>query len=188
MLNILNNMSKPLLCKVCGKERKLGSLKCKKCEVKEYQERLNQKKLKDLQRKEVKKEKKNNSISKLKKACWKLCSEYNRRKDCNLDGYVECCTCPKVAHWKKLQAGHFIPGRCNSILFDDRGIHAQCYGCNIVQHGNWVSYETFMIERYGKKVVEEIKQNKYNIKKFTPQELQEMIKDYKYKISLLPKN
>lgn len=66
------------------------------------------------------------SISKLKKVAWKLCSEYNRRKDANADGYTSCVTCGKVAHYKSLQAGHFVPSRCNSILFDDRGIHAQC--------------------------------------------------------------
>ena len=68
----------------------------------------------------------NKSISQLKKTAWKLCSEYNRRKDVNWRGYGSCCTCKKRLHWTKGDAGHFMAGRRNAILFDDRGIHLQC--------------------------------------------------------------
>lgn len=125
------------------------------------------------------------SLSSLKKKCWKLCSEYNRRKDCNFKGYTACVTCGRIKHWKELQGGHFIPSRCNSILFDDRGIHAQCYGCNCGQGGMWVEYEEYMLDRYGEEVVKELKRLKTQTKKFTIPELEALIEEYKLKIKNL---
>ncbi len=126
-------------------------------------------------------------IAKLKKDAWKLCSEYNRRKDANWDGNTSCVTCNKVTHWKQLQAGHFVPSRCNAILFDDRGIHAQCWQCNCGKNGQWVEYEAFMLSKYGQKVIDEIKRNKTLTKKFTAEELLQIIENYKEKLAKLPK-
>ncbi len=159
--------------------------KCLKCFLKH--QKLKKKKARERVklRKKKNREKKKNSISSLKKVCWKLCSEYNRRKNANEQEMVGCITCGKYQHWKKQQAGHFIPGRNNAYLFDDRGIFAQCFGCNCMKAGMWVEYEAFMIRTFGIDLVDELKALKYVTRKFTPSDLKDLIEEYKLKIKRL---
>lgn len=128
------------------------------------------------------------TISSLKKKAWKLMSEFIRRRNADWKGEVQCVTCGLVKHWKQLQAGHFIPGRRNSILFDERNIHAQCYGCNVMKQGNTVKYFRFMQRTYGDTVIEELEHLNTIDKQFQPKELEELIQDLKEKINELPHN
>lgn len=54
-----------------------------------------------------------------------------------------------------MQAGHFLPGRSDAVLFDDRGVNAQCYRCNILLQGAWPAYYRKMQEMYGQDWIEE---------------------------------
>ena len=100
------------------------------------------------------------TYSKSKKAAWDAFSKYIRLRDCT-DGvgdqaFGSCFTCGRRYEFKKLQAGHFLNGRHNSILFDERGTHAQCKYCNIILKGNQVKYTLKMQEIYGQKVIDEL--------------------------------
>lgn len=115
---------------------------------------------------------------------WKLVSLFVRKSAANEWGMVSCVTCGRVNHYKKMQAGHFIPGRHNATLFDIRGIHPQCYACNMLLGGNSRKYEVWMKEHYGTKVIKEL--DKLNdspeLKKFTEVELLGMIEEFKTKL------
>jgi len=102
----------------------------------------------------------------LKKKAWKLCSEYNRRKKADSDGMVRCISCGKVAHWKEMQAGHLIAGRCNAILFEDRGIYAQCAPCNY-QEGNTVGFMIGLENELGKEEAQKLRDELYALRKTT---------------------
>lgn len=95
-----------------------------------------------------------------KSGVWKLCSEYNRRKDADHTGHTACCSCGKVSHWKELDAGHFIPkARGKSVYFIPTNIHAQCPGCNRFDvERSKIGYTLYMIRRYGLEHVEELQQ------------------------------
>lgn len=97
---------------------------------------------------------KQKTISSLKKKLWKLFSLFIRERD----NYT-CVTCGKQATGSGLHSGHFITGAtCTAKLyFDETNVHAQCYHCNINLSGNWVRYEEFMIKKYGKEHVENLK-------------------------------
>ena len=125
------------------------------------------------------------SVAKLKKKLWKLFSEYIRKSNANFQEYVTCVTCPITKHWKEMQAGHFIPGRHNSILFDERNVHVQCYGCNVHKQGNTVKYFRFMEKKYGHKVIKELEKLDLENKQFTTNELEKLIEIYKKKLKLL---
>jgi 5-methylcytosine-specific restriction endonuclease McrA len=109
---------------------------------------------------------KKKSLTAVKDKVWKLFSRYIRLRDRLVeDGvvtdYCPCCSCGRVYDLKQMQAGHFIPGRRNSNLFDDRGCHAQCYSCNMHKNGNWPGYYEFMLKTYGQSVIDDLlKQNK----------------------------
>lgn len=127
----------------------------------------------------------NKTVSQLKSQCWNLCSEYNRRKDSDWRGYVKCCTCNVMKFWKEGDAGHFLAGRTNGILFDDRGIHFQCKSCNGFKGGEQAIYKDFMLKRYGQKVIDELYKQRDGEKQFTKQELIDKIIYYQQKIAEL---
>lgn len=132
------------------------------------------------------KPKKHESISSLKKKAWKVFSPYIRKRDADKNGYVACCTCGRVKHWKEGDAGHFIDGRRNSILYDERNVHFQCKPCNgsfinqkFDRHEIKKRYEDFMVKRYGQKVVDELKKLNNEVKQFSRSDLEKIINKYK---------
>lgn len=82
---------------------------------------------------------------------WPVFSKYIRTRDCiKTSGsplHGRCCTCGKLYPFKKLQAGHFIPGRTDAALFDEEQVNAQCYRCNIKLQGMWHKYYMFMLDK-----------------------------------------
>ena len=112
----------------------------------------------------------NKTKPQLKKALWKLFSEYIRRRDKGV-----CFTCGKIHEcytdrhgnllpgWKKGQAGHFITAaNCGiALYFHEQNVHCQCYQCNINLSGNWVEYERQIIMTYGLSTVKKLKQLKW---------------------------
>jgi hypothetical protein len=130
---------------------------------------------------------KKNSISYWKKQAWDQFSRFIRLRDrLEENGYptefATCCTCKKVAPWRSLQAGHFVAGRRNVILFDERNCHAQCYGCNCGRSGHVIEYYPFMIEKYGQEVIDELKYLHDNEQRsFSIEELMEMTAEYRAK-------
>jgi len=122
---------------------------------------------------------KRTSISSLKKKAWKVFSEYIRQKYADWRGYATCVTCGAVKHWKELQAGHFIGGRRNSLLFDERACHPQCMPCNVWKHGDQIKYFRFMQRAYGEHVIRELESLNLVDKQFKKEELESIIKKYK---------
>ena len=74
--------------------------------------------------------KKKQTISTLKKQSWQEFSKWIRLRDCvKTTGDTEsgvCITCGKLIPFKQSQAGHFIAGRVNAVLFDEDIVHLQC--------------------------------------------------------------
>lgn len=126
------------------------------------------------------------TVSYWKKKCWTLFSLYIRIRDSDWRGNATCVTCGLTKHYKQMQAGHFIPGRHNSILFDERNVHAQCYGCNVMKQGNSIKYFRFMQQQYGDAVIEELERLDRENKQFTIPELETLYEAIKEKLKKLP--
>jgi hypothetical protein len=97
-----------------------------------------------------------NTVKYWKKKCWDLFSEVIRLRDCNGGVYGNCVTCGARKHFSELQCGHFIPGHHNSVIFDLRNAHAQCFHCNIGLKSNPIRYYKFMLDKYGVEVIDEL--------------------------------
>lgn len=126
-----------------------------------------------------------------KKNTWAAFSKYIRVRDAlRTTGSIElcrCCSCGKI--YKAfgvgcVQAGHFIPGRKAAILFNELGVHGQCYHCNSSDlnglKGNWPGYYEFMEKKYGKQSIEWLLFQATLIVKLKPPRLKEMRDIYKY--------
>lgn len=121
-------------------------------------------------------------LTKAKNKAWAAFSLYVRTRDCILTtGTTEwgaCVTCGKVKHIKELQAGHYVDGRSNSVLFVEEIVNAQCYSCNCMKNGNKDSYNLFMLKKYSKKKIESFIGLKYEQKKYTVNDYKNIEKKY----------
>lgn len=127
-----------------------------------------------------------------KKKAWATFSKYVRLRDAfettNTPDYLLCITCGKryPAFGKGCaQAGHFIPGRSNAVLIDDRFVHGQCYNCNINLRGNWVEFEKKMIAKWGVEAVEQAKRDSRNTVIITADEWIMIEQTYQHKLDQL---
>ena len=133
--------------------------------------------------------KKRETISSVKKRAWVLFSKCIRIRDClkttGCASFGLCITCGKRYHISLLQAGHFIPGRHNANLFSEKGVHAQCYNCNINLRGNTLEYRRQINKMYGEGYDEVLEKEAREIKKFTVKDLLELEQDLKNKLKEL---
>ena len=137
----------------------------------------------------IEKPKKKITVPKMKKKVWDIFSIYIRKRDClkttGCASWGICITCKKLYHFKLLQAGHFISGRHNNNLFSERGVHAQCYNCNINLKGATLEYRRKIIEMYGEGADLELEAEERITRKFTVPELEELKEYYEDQIELL---
>lgn len=129
-----------------------------------------------------------------KRKTWDEFSKFIRYRDWKAQGelYLDdikvarCFTCSKLYPIEgkgTMQAGHFIPGRKNHYLFDEKQVHAQCYNCNVNLKGNWPNYLENMILKYGVNETDKILAERKTYKKYTIPELEELREFYKSKLN-----
>lgn len=77
-------------------------------------------------------------------------------------GQCVCVTCGKLMEWNTpaCNAGHFLGGRSDSIVFEEVGIHPQCAHCNQYRSGAPEEYRTYMDGMYGVEVIQELENRK----------------------------
>ena len=129
----------------------------------------------------LKKKVKKITTSKVKAKAWKYFSLYIRLRGAK-GGMNTCVTCGRVKNYKDLQAGHFLPGRHNSILFDERNCWPQCYVCNVVLGGNGPRYYQFMLKKFGQKVIDELEKMDWVTKQMKVFQFQQLADYYKEKV------
>lgn len=117
-------------------------------------------------------------IKQAKSTAWKYFSLYIRKRDSLCDSF-RCCTCGEVKPFRLADAGHFIPGRSNSILFEETNCHAQCSACNRFKQGKWPEYYKFMLEKYGQIEIDRLIDLKSKIVKLKESDFREIAKKYK---------
>lgn len=123
--------------------------------------------------------KKPKGLSGYKKDLDDIYSLYIRQKYADWAGYVSCVTCGKTAHYKDgMQNGHYEKRSHNNTRFDDQNCHVQCKKCNMFMGGNYTSYALFMHKTYGQKAVEELHKRAQVSKRFTINEIKELISYY----------
>lgn len=127
------------------------------------------------------------SIKSLKKQAVTLWSLVVKLEHADRNGFCTCVTCGKVKHYKDgIEAGHFVPGRGNAILFEEANCHPQCGPCNR-RAGPRVSqvagaYHAYMLERYGPDVIADLYAKARHARKLYRGELEALITEYKNRI------
>jgi DNA-directed RNA polymerase subunit M/transcription elongation factor TFIIS len=101
----------------------------------------------------------------------------------NRDADKDCISCGAKAGKYTITAGHYFPSTNKSVTFNEDNLHGQCwYNCNSSKSGNLVEYRFGLIERIGLERLEQLEIESRKTKKWTKDELKEIIALYKKKI------
>ena len=120
---------------------------------------------------------KHKSLKTLRKTAWRLQSEYIRKSAADEHGLVRCYTCSRPHYWTDMELGHYIHRDCLDYTKDN--LRVQCNFCNRRLHGNSGVFAENLIKEIGYQRVEALRQAANKIKKFTVEELEELILTYK---------
>ena len=91
---------------------------------------------------------------------------------------VECVTCGVKKHYTEMDAGHFVSRRHYATRWTSSNCHVQCKKCN-----NWGAGESYLMGKYidkayGVGTADELITLSRQIKKFTDEDLKELIEKY----------
>lgn len=94
-----------------------------------------------------------------------------------------CISCGAKAGTYTITAGHYFPSTNKSVTFNEDNLHGQCwFNCNSSKSGNLAEYRIGLIERIGVERLEQLEAESRKTRKFTTDELKEIISTYKKKI------
>ena len=97
------------------------------------------------------------------------------------DEGLNCISCDLPP--KKKNAGHYYSqGGHSAVRFDEDNIHLQCEHCNTFLSGNLLNYQIGIEKRIGGEKLMQLQAKAHDIKKWTKEELKEIIEIYKKKI------
>jgi hypothetical protein len=106
-------------------------------------------------------------------------SQFTRPEDI----FGQCCTCPKIKSWIRMDAGHWIGrglGGGSGVYFDERNVDLQCKICNGFDGEQQIRHERYIVNKRGQKVVDELKRKHHitpNFSDFAMQVTEQMYKD-----------
>ena len=107
-------------------------------------------------------------------------NKYIRLRDMGL----VCISCQQPP--KKKNAGHyFSSGGHSNVRFDEDNVHLQCEHCNTFLSGNLLNYQIGIEKRIGAEKLIELQARAHITKKWTIEELKDLIKTYKTKVRAL---
>lgn len=132
---------------------------------------------------------KKSELQKAKEKAWKWFSLFVRLRDCyRTTGGIthgKCCTCGNLYPIEKLQAGHFVPGRTNALLFREKGCHCQCQRCNLFRHGSIHEYWDFMLDQYGQATIDDERLQRRVTIKYTLDDFNRIAEMYRKRCDVL---
>lgn len=94
---------------------------------------------------------------------------------------ISCNTIPK-----KKNAGHYYSqGGHSNVRFDEDNVHLQCEACNTYLSGNLLNYQIGIEKRIGAEKLIELQGKAHIEKRWSVEELKELIRIYKIKVKQL---
>lgn len=95
------------------------------------------------------------TVTKLKKAIWRMFSEKIKERDTK-NGYFTCFSCRKYLPVDKYNAGHYKHGDNVGTWIHPKNVHAQCATCNLYMNGNRDNYALWLEKTYGFGILQEL--------------------------------
>lgn len=135
-------------------------------------------KVKNWQKKKKKMQKDLETVQDLIKAAQLVFNKFIRMRDKD----ELCISCKQVP--KKVNAGHFYNANNHwNVRFDEDNVHVQCERCNSYLSGNLIEYRQHLLTKIGLERFGQLEAKARVTRKFTKDELNDIIKRYKQKIN-----
>lgn len=110
----------------------------------------------------------------------------SRLKHATDEGYCECWSCDKIAHYTEMDGGHYIPkGKSSYWALEEENIHPQCKSCNGfgMKFGSAAQQYTLkMIDYYGKDFVDEMLKKQGEIRKLYKRDYEDILSGFNEQI------
>lgn len=98
------------------------------------------------------------------------------------DKDLPCVSCGKVINGR-VNASHFYnANNHHNLRFNEDNVHSSCITCNQFLSGNLLEYRMRLIEKIGQERFNYLEENRSVVRKWTKDELKELITLYKKKI------
>jgi hypothetical protein len=134
-------------------------------------------KLKDWNKKKKKLVEELKTVNDYLKIAQQVFNKYIRQRDNGLN----CISCNKPC--KKENAGHYYSqGGHSNVRFNEDNVHLQCEHCNTYLSGNLLNYQIEIKERIGAERLMNLQAIAHDVKKWSKDELKELIQVYKQKL------
>jgi hypothetical protein len=108
-------------------------------------------------------------------------NKYVRLRDSGLN----CISCDKPINGVKHASHYLSSGGHSAVRFHEDNVWVSCYKCNVMLSGNQIEYRKRLIKKIGVERVEWLEENGSEVKKWTIDELKELINIYKKKCAEL---
>jgi hypothetical protein len=86
----------------------------------------------------------------------RIFSEYIRLRDADGNGNCRCITCPTVANWRSMDAGHFVQRDRKAVRYCEQNVNAQCHCCNRFRSGNQYEHGLAIDRKFGNGTAERL--------------------------------
>jgi len=117
------------------------------------------------------------TVQDLMKVAQQVFNKYIRLRD---EGNL-CVSCGKTINGVRHASHYLSAGGHSAVRFNPDNVWVSCFKCNVMLSGNGIEYRMRLINKIGVERVEWLENNGSIAKKWTREELQEIIKEYKLK-------
>ena len=115
-------------------------------------------------------------------------SLFVRLRDAMPNGMVRCISCGRMFPFGNIQCGHLFTRHNRSVRWDEENCNPQCSECNCTKSGNLESYRPNLIRKIGLDAFEALCERAHKEKKWSGDELREMIRHYTAEVKRLSKD
>lgn len=112
-----------------------------------------------------------------------LVSLFVRLSNADKEGLVQCFTCRRFFHYKKIHNGHYVSRFYKQTRWDERNLRPQCPICNLWKRGDPVTFRELLVEEYGETIVRELEESRNVSNKLDRDYLVEQIALYTDKVA-----
>jgi hypothetical protein len=99
-----------------------------------------------------------------------------------------CISCGQYINGVKHASHYYSAGGHSNVRFNENNVHVSCYKCNVQLSGNLLNYQIAIRDKIGGEELMKLHELAHIEKKWSIDELKEIIKIYKEKTTLLEKN
>ncbi len=101
------------------------------------------------------------------------------------DKHENCISCGKHINGVRHASHYLSAGGHSNVRYHEDNVWVSCYKCNVMLSGNQVEYRKRLIDKIGIERVEWLESNGATERRYTKEELREIMKEYKQKVKKL---